>query len=210
MPAQVVNAENLPIRNALTFPAGILQPPFFDPSRTAAANYGAIGAVMGHEISHSFDNQGATFDAQGRFVNWWTPEDFAHFQAAGQALAAQFSAYKPFPDMAIDGKQCLAEDLADLAGVTAAYDAWRVSLGGAQPPTQDGFTGDQQFFLAFGQTWQTKMRDATARLLLKVDTHAPPHYRVFTVRNLDVWYPAFDVQQGDALYLSSSDRVRVW
>ena len=210
MPAQVVNAQNLPIRNALTFPAGILQPPFFDPSRTAAANYGAIGAVMGHEISHSFDNQGATFDAQGRFVNWWTPEDFAHFEAAGQALAAQFSAYKPFPDMAIDGKQCLAEDLADLAGLTAAYDAWRASLGFAQPPMQDGFTGDQQFFLAFAQTWQTKMRDAAARLRLKVDTHAPPNYRVFTVRNLDAWYSAFDVQQGDAMYLSSSDRVRVW
>ena len=138
MPAQVVNAQNLPIRNALSFPAGILQPPFYDPSRTAAANYGAIGTVMGHEISHSFDNQGATFDAQGRFVNWWTPEDFAHFEAAGQALAAQFSAYKPFPDMAVDGKQCLAEDLANLAGLTAAYDAWRASLNGARRPPKTG------------------------------------------------------------------------
>ncbi len=210
MPVQVVNAQNLPIRNALSFPAGILSAPFFDPSRTAAANYGAIGAVIGHEISHSFDNQGATFDAQGRFVNWWTPEDLAHFEAAGQALAAQFSAYKPFPDASVDGKLCLAEDLADLAGLSAAYDAWRASLGGAVPPTQDGFTGDQQFFLAFAQTWQTKMREATERTRLRVDTHAPPHYRVFTVRNLDAWYPAFDVQQGDALFLAPGDRVRVW
>jgi putative endopeptidase len=210
MPAQVVNAQNLPIRNALTFPAGILVPPFYDPARTAAANYGAIGAVMGHEISHSFDNQGATFDAQGRFANWWTPEDFAHFEAAGQALAAQFSAYKPFPDASVDGKLCLAEDLADLAGLAAAYDAWRASLHGAQPPTQDGFSGDQQFFLSFGQTWQTKMREAAARMRLKVDTHAPPHYRVFTVRNVDTWYTAFDVQSGDAMYLAPGDRVRVW
>ncbi|HEX8791262.1 MAG TPA: M13 family metallopeptidase [Polyangiaceae bacterium] len=210
MPAQVVNAQNLPIRNALSFPAGILVAPFFDPSRTAAANYGAIGAVMGHEISHSFDNQGATFDAQGRFVNWWTPEDFAHFDAAGQALAAQFSTYKPYPDVAVDGKQCLAEDLADLAGLAAAYDAWHASLGGAPPPTQDGFTGDQQFFLSFAQTWQTKMRETTERTRLKIDTHAPPHYRVFTVRNIDAWYSAFDVQPGDAMFLASADRVRVW
>ena len=210
MPAQVVNAQNLPIRNALSFPAGILVAPFFDPARTAAANYGAIGAVMGHEISHSFDNQGATFDAQGRFVNWWTPDDFAHFEAAGQALAAQFSAYKPYPDASVDGKQCLAEDLADLAGLAASYDAWRASLGGAQPPTQDGLTGDQQFFLAFAQTWQTKMRETTERTRLKVDTHAPPHSRVFTVRNLDTWYSAFAVQPGDSMFLAPADRVRVW
>jgi putative endopeptidase len=210
MPAQVVNAQNLPIRNALTFPAGILVAPFYDPSRPAAANYGAIGAIMGHEISHSFDNQGATFDAQGRFVNWWAPEDFAHFEAAGQALAAQFSSYKPFPDASIDGKQCLAEDIADLAGLAASYDAWRASLHGAPPPTQDGLTGDQQFFLSFGQSWQTKLREAAARTRLKVDSHAPAHYRVFTVRNLDAWYPAFDVQPGDAMYLAPGERVRVW
>jgi putative endopeptidase len=210
MPAQVVNAQNLPIRNALSFPAGILVAPFFDPARTAAANYGGIGAVMGHEISHSFDNQGATFDAQGRFVNWWTPEDFAHFEGAGQALAAQFSSYKPFPDAPVDGTQCLAEDLADLAGLAAAYDAWHASLGGAQPPTQDGLTGDQQFFLAFAQTWQSKMRETTERTRLKVDTHAPPHFRTFTVRNLDAWYSAFGVQSGDAMFLAPADRIRVW
>ncbi len=210
MPAQVVNAQNLPIRNALSFPAGILVPPFFDPAAPAAANYGSIGAVIGHEISHSFDDQGAKFDAEGRFVNWWTPEDHVHFEASAAALAAQFSAYKPFEDASVDGKLTLSENLADLAGLGAAYDAWRASLGASPAPTQDGFTGDQQFFLGFAQTWQEKYRDATARLRLKTDTHAPPRYRTLTVRNLDAWYPAFDVQPGDALFLPPDKRVRVW
>jgi len=210
MPAQVVNAENLPIRNALTFPAGILVAPFFDPASTAAANYGAIGAVIGHEISHSFDDQGAKFDAQGRFVDWWTPEDYAHFQAAGAALAAQFSAYEPFPDESVNGKLTLSENLADLAGLAASYDAWRASLDGAPPPTQDGLTGDQQFFLAFAQTWQSKARDEALRVALRTDPHAPARYRVLTVRNLDPWYAAFDVQPADPLFLASDARVRVW
>jgi predicted metalloendopeptidase len=210
MPAQVVNAQNLPIRNALSFPAGILVPPFFDPTAPAAVNYGSIGAVIGHEISHSFDDQGAKFDAQGRFVNWWTPEDHVHFEASGAALAAQFSAYKPFDDASVDGKLTLSENLADLAGLAASYDAWRASLGGSPAPTQDGFTGDQQFFLGFAQTWQEKYREATARMRLKTDTHAPPRFRTLTVRNLDAWYPAFDVQPGDALFLAPDQRVRVW
>jgi putative endopeptidase len=210
MPAQVVNAQNLPIRNALTFPAGILVPPFFDPAATAAANYGAIGAVIGHEISHSFDDEGAKFDAQGRFVNWWTPEDQVHFTASGAALAAQFSTYKPFEDASVDGKLTLSENLADLAGLAAAYDAWRASLGGAPAPEQDGLNGDQQFFLRFAQTWQEKHREASARLRLKTDTHAPPHYRTLTVRNMDAWYSAFDVHPGDALFLAPGERVRVW
>jgi putative endopeptidase len=210
MPAQVVNAQNLPIRNALTFPAGILVAPFFDPASTAAANYGAIGAVIGHEISHSFDDQGAKFDAAGRFVNWWTPDDHVHFEASGAALAAQFSTYKPFPDASVDGKLTLSENLADLAGIAAAYDAWRASLGGAPAPTQDGLTGDQQFFLANAQSWQEKHREAAARMRLTTDTHAPPRYRVLTVRNLDAWYPAFGVTQGEPLFLAPGDRVRVW
>jgi putative endopeptidase len=210
MPAQVVNAQNEPIRNALTFPAGILVPPYFDTNATAAANYGSIGVVIGHEISHSFDDQGAKFDAEGRFVNWWTPEDYKRFEEAGAALAAQFSTYKPFPDASVDGKLTLSENLADLAGLGVAYDAWRTSLNGAPPPTQDGLTGDQQFFLSFAQGWQEKYRDATARLRLATDPHAPPHYRVFTVRNLDVWYPTFDVQQSDPLFLPPAARVHVW
>ncbi len=210
MPAQVVNAQNLPIRNALTFPAGILVAPFFDPTSTAAANYGSIGAVIGHEISHSFDDQGAKFDAQGRFVNWWTPEDYAHFEASGAALSAQLSTYKPFPDAAVDGKLTLGESLADLAGLAAAYDAWRASLGGAPAPMQDGLSGDEQFFLAFGQSWQQKTREATARMALATDPHAPARFRPLTVRNIDAWYSAFDVQRGDPLFLAPADRVRVW
>ncbi|WP_394825243.1 M13 family metallopeptidase [Pendulispora albinea] len=210
MPPQLVNAVNLPVRNALNFPAAILSPPLFDPKAVPAANYGAIGAIIGHEISHSFDNEGAKFDARGRFVNWWTPEDLAHFEASGAALAAQFSAYKPFPDASVDGKLTLAENIADLAGLSAAYDAWRASLDGAQAPTQDGFSGDQLFFLAFAQGWQTKLREKTLRSRLTTDGHAPPQYRALTVRNLDPWYTAFDVKPGEALYLEPSARVRVW
>jgi putative endopeptidase len=210
MPAQVVNAQNLPIRNALTFPAGILVAPFFDPASTAAANYGSIGSVIGHEISHSFDDQGAKFDAQGRFVNWWTPEDYAHFEASGAALTAQLSTYKPFPDASVDGKLTLGESLADLAGLGAAYDAWRASLNGGPAPMQDGLSGDEQFFLSFAQSWQSKTREASARMALATDPHAPARFRPLTVRNLDAWYSAFDVQRGDPLFLAPADRVHVW
>jgi predicted metalloendopeptidase len=207
---QVVNAVNLPVRNALNFPAGRLTAPFFDPNATAAANYGSTGAVIGHEISHSFDDQGAQFDAQGRLVQWWTPEDLSRFQASGAALAAQFDAYRPFPDVAVNGKQTLSENIADLAGIAAAYDAWRTSLGGAPAPTQDGLTGDQQFFLAYAQARQVKMREQQERVALATDGHAPAHYRTLTVRNVDAWYDAFDVKPDDALYLAPSARVRVW
>jgi putative endopeptidase len=206
----IVNAVNLPVRNALNFPAGILVPPYFDPRATGAANYGAIGAVIGHEISHSFDDQGAMFDAHGKLQNWWTPEDLAHFQASGAALAAQFSAYRPFRDAAVDGKQTLSENIADLAGLSASYDAWRATLGDAPAPTQDGLTGDQQFFLAFGQSWQSKVREQAERERLATDGHAPAHYRALTVRNLDPWYAAFDVKPEDPLYLAPQARVRVW
>jgi len=210
MVPQIVNAVNMPVRNALNFPAGILVPPFFDPHATAAANYGSIGAVIGHEISHSFDNEGAKFDSHGRLANWWTPDDLAHFQASGAALAAQFSAYRPFPDLAVNGEQTLSENIADLAGLAAAYDAWQASLAGAPAPMQDGFTGDQQFFLSFAQGWREKLRDEVLRTALTVDGHAPPRYRTLTVRNLDAWYPAFGVQQGDSLFLAPAARVRVW
>jgi predicted metalloendopeptidase len=210
MVPQIVDAVNLPVRNALNFPAGILVPPFFDPHATAAANYGGIGAVIGHEISHSFDDQGAQFDAQGRLKNWWTPEDLARFRASGEALAKQFSAYKPFPDLAVDGKLTLGENIADLAGLSASYEAWRATLGGAAAPEADGLTGDQQFFLSFAQTWQEKTRDARMRELLATDGHAPARYRALTVRNLDAWYAAFDVAPEGALFLAPAARVRVW
>ena len=210
MVPQEVNAVNLPIRNALNFPAGILAPPFFDPNATAAANYGGIGSVIGHEVSHSFDDQGAKFDARGRFANWWTPEDLAHFEASGAALVDQYNEYRPLPDAKVDGKLTLSENIADLAGLAAAHDAWRASLGGATAPVQDGLTGEQQFFLAYAQCWQSKMRDEALRERLATNGHAPARYRVLTVRNLDDWYQAFEVEPRDALYLAPERRVRVW
>jgi predicted metalloendopeptidase len=210
MTPQTVNAVNLPLQNALNFPAAILQPPYFDAKADPAHNYGSIGAVIGHEISHSFDDQGSQFDAQGRLVNWWTPEDLQHFQSAGKALALQYDSYKPFPDLAVNGQQTLSENIADLAGLGDAYDAYHLSLHGQQPPTLDGMTGDQRFFISFGQSWRTKTREAALRTQIATDGHAPAEYRVETVRNLDPWYTAFSVAPGQTLYLDSKDRVRVW
>ncbi|HVY90513.1 MAG TPA: M13 family metallopeptidase [Hyphomonadaceae bacterium] len=210
MNPQLVNAVNLPILNALNFPAAELQPPHFDPKAPAAVNYGSIGAIIGHEISHSFDNSGAQFDSQGRMRNWWTKEDFAHFDASGKALATQFDGYKPFPDVAIKGEQTLSENIADVAGLSAAYDAYRTSLGGKAGPEAAGFSSDQQFFISFGQTWRNKTREAALRQQVLTDGHAPAQYRALTVRNLDAWYSAFDVKPGEALYLAPKDRVKVW
>ncbi|HEU4699414.1 MAG TPA: M13 family metallopeptidase, partial [Gemmatimonadales bacterium] len=210
MTPQQVNAVNMPAMNAMNFPAAILQPPFFDPARPAAMNYAAIGAVIGHEISHSFDNLGAQFDAEGRLRNWWTPEDLAHFNAEAERLVRQFDAYKPFPDLAVNGRLTLAENLADLAGLTAAHEAWRASLGGRPAPAVAGLTGEQQFFLSFAQIWRTKMRDAALRQRVLTDGHAPGRYRALTVRNLDPWYAAFGVAAGQQEYLPPEGRVRIW
>ncbi|MDQ2889668.1 MAG: M13 family metallopeptidase [Gemmatimonadota bacterium] len=210
MTPQMVNAVNLPAMNALNFPAAILQPPFFDAKRADAMNYAAIGAVIGHEISHSFDNNGANFDAHGRLRNWWTPTDLAHFQASTHALALQYDAYHPLPDLAINGQQTLSENIADLAGVTAAYDAFHTSLGGKPAPVVGGLSGDQQFFLSFGQVWRTKFREPALRRQLLTNGHSPGPYRSLTVRNLDAWYAPFDVKAGEKLYLAPGDRVRIW
>jgi putative endopeptidase len=210
MPAQVIDAVNLPAMNAINFPAAILQPPFFDSERDSAMNYGSIGAVIGHEISHSFDDQGALFDASGTLRNWWTKEDFAHFQAAGDRLVAQYNAYHPFPDVSVNGKQTLSENIADVAGLSVAYDAWRLTLQGHAAPAAEGFSAGQLFFLAFAQSWQEKAREPALRRLLVTDGHAPPEYRADTVRNLDAWYDTFDIKPGQALYLAPADRVRVW
>jgi len=163
MTPQTVNALNLPIQNALNFPAAILQPPYFDPSAPAANNYGAIGAVIGHEISHSFDDQGSQFDASGRVANWWQPADFEHFKAASARLVAQYGAYKPLPDLALNGQQTLSENIADVAGLSAAYDAYRLSLGGRPAEERQGFSGDQQFFISFAQAWRDKVREPLLR-----------------------------------------------
>ncbi len=210
MDPQTVNAVNLPLQNALNFPAAILQPPFFDPLAPAAANYGAIGSVIGHEISHTFDTEGSAFDSKGRVRNWWTPADLEHFEAATAKLAAQYDSYKPFPDLSVNGKQTLAENIADVAGVAASYDGYRASLAGKAAPVQDGFSSDQQFFIAFGQNYASKGREAALRQQVTVDSHSPAEYRADTVRNIDAWYTAFDVKPGETLYLAPADRVGIW
>ncbi|HVT71614.1 MAG TPA: M13 family metallopeptidase [Lacunisphaera sp.] len=209
MSPQEVNAVNMPMQNALDFPAAILQPPFFDPAAPDAVNYGGIGTVIGHEISHSFDDQGAQFDSHGLLRNWWTPDDLDHFHRATAALVAQYSSYRPFPDLALNGQQTLSENLADLAGVSASFDAWRAEAGG-HAAIVDGFTGEQQFFLSFAQIWRTKYRDAALRQRVIADGHSPGQYRALMVRNIDGWYEAFGVKPGQALYLAPADRVRVW
>jgi putative endopeptidase len=203
MTPQTVNAVNLPLQNALNFPAAILQKPYFDPGRDAAANYGAIGATIGHEISHSFDDVGSQFDAQGRLANWWTPQDLAHFKAAGEALAAQYDAYRPFPDLAIDGHLVLSENIADLAGLAAAYDAYHLSLNGKP-------ANDRDFFVSYAQSWRDKAREEAIRLQVTTDGHAPDAYRAATVRNLDPWYAAFGVTPAQRMFLPPEKRVRVW
>ena len=210
MTPQTVNAVNLPLQNALNFPAAILQPPFYDPLAPAAANYGAIGTVIGHEISHTFDSEGAAFDSQGRVRNWWTPADLQHFEAATAQLAAQYDTYKPFPDLALNGKQTLGENIADVAGIAAAFDGYRESLAGKPAPMQGDLSGDQQFFVAFGQNWGDKTREAALRQQVMTDPHSPGEYRAATVRNIDAWYAAFHVQAGEKLYLAPAERVHIW
>ena len=197
---QTVNAVNLPIQNALNFPAAILEPPFYNPEATAAARYGSIGAIIGHEISHSFDDQGSQFDATGRLANWWTPEDLAHFKAASAKLVALYNAYQPFPDLHENGQLTLSENIADVAGLSASYDAYRATGG------QD----DRTFFISFGQSWQSKDREEVARQQVLTDGHALDEYRADTVRNLDAWYAPFGAKLGQRLYLAPGDRVRVW
>lgn len=210
MTPQTVNAVNLPIQNGLNFPSAILRPPYFDMSADPVQNYGSIGAIIGHEISHSFDDQGSQFDAQGRLLNWWTPQDLEHFRAAADRLATEFDTYEPLPGLHVNGKLTLSENIADLAGLSVAYDGYRTAYGGKPAPDSQGFTGDQRFFLAYGQTWREKQRPQRLRLQLTTNGHAPVEYRADTVRNIDAWYQAFNVEPGRKLYLSPEARVRVW
>ena len=210
MPPQLVNAVNLPVQNALNFPAAIMVPPFFDPNADAAFNYGAIGSVIGHEISHSFDTGGALFDASGAMRNWWTPADFKNFQARADALAKQYDQYEALPGLHVNGKLTLNENIADVAGLNAAYDAYKASLNGKPAPTIGGFTGDQRFFIAFGQAWATKARPEALRQIVLTNGHSPEQFRAQTVRNIDAWYPAFNVQPGQKLYLAPDKRVKIW
>jgi predicted metalloendopeptidase len=210
MNPQLVNAVNLPAMNAMNFPAAILQPPNFDPARPVVLDYGAIGSVIGHEVSHSFDDQGAQFDDAGRLFDWWTREDYAHFQESAERLVKQFDAYRPFPDLAVNGRLTISENIADVAGLAAAYDAYRLAYGGKEAPALQGLTGDQQFFLAYAQSWRKKTREAALRQRIVTDGHAPAAYRAATVRNFDAWYDAFSVRPGQALYLAPKARVRFW
>ncbi|HEY0053630.1 MAG TPA: M13 family metallopeptidase, partial [Caulobacteraceae bacterium] len=207
---QAVNALNVPLENRLIFPAAILGAPFFDPNADAAVNYGAIGGVIGHEITHSFDSTGALFDETGKLNNWWTPEDFAHFEASTAALAAQYDQYKPFPDLSMNGRLTLAENVADVAGLATAYDAYRLSLNGREAPVIGGFTGDQRLFMGWAQIYRAKFREPAMRQTVLTNAHSPGEYRASTVRNIDAWYTAFNVQPGERLALPANRRVKVW
>lgn len=210
MTPQEVNALNAPMQNSISFPAAILQAPFFDPAADPAVNYGAIGGVIGHEISHGFDDAGALFDAHGNVRNWWTDADMAHFKASAKQLSAQYDAYKPLPDLAVNGDLTLGENIADLAGLATAYDAYHLSLNGAPAPVIDEVTADQRFFLGWAQNYRSKYREAALRRTLLTDGHSPGEYRADTVRNLDAWYGAFGAKPGEKLYLAPADRVKIW
>ena len=194
----------------IVFPAAILQPPFFDPNADPAVNYGGIGAVIGHELSHHFDDQGAKYDLTGKLVKWWTPSDTVAFQSRLDALGKQYDAYEPLPGMHVQGKLTMGENVADLAGLTVAHDAYLASLGGATPPVIDGTTGDQRFYLGWAQVWRRNIREATMRQRLLTDPHSPNNYRADIVRNMDPWYSAFGAQPGQKLYLAPASRVRIW
>lgn len=194
----------------IVFPAAILQPPFFDPNADPAVNYGGIGAVIGHELSHHFDDQGAKYDKDGRLSDWWTPADVAAFNSRLDKLGAQYDAYEPLPGMHVQGKLTMGENVADLAGLTVAFDAYHASLGGKEAPTLDGTTGDQRFYLGWAQVWRRNYREANLRQRLLTDPHAPSEQRTWIVRNLDPWYQAYEAQSGQKLYLTPEQRVRIW
>ncbi len=208
---QTVNAFYNPPRNDITFPAAILQPPFFDPTADDAVNYGGIGAVIGHEISHAFDDQGRKYDGTGNLRDWWTPQDVARFTARTTALAAQYSAYEPLPGEHINGELTLGENIADLSGLTVAHRAYRLSLGGRPAAMMDGFTGEQRFFLGWAQVWRGKIRDKALREQLLSDPHSPSEFRANgVVSNLPEYYTAFNVKQGDKLFRPPDQRVTIW
>lgn len=194
----------------IVFPAAILQPPFFDPKADDAVNYGGIGAVIGHELSHHFDDQGAKYDLTGKLIDWWTPGDSKQFTARLDKYEAQINSYEPLPGMHVNGKLTMGENVADLAGLTVAHDAYLASLNGAAPRVIDGMTADQRFYLGFAQVWRCKMREPAQRQQLLTDPHSPCAVRASVVRNMDPWYQAFDVKPGQKLYLDPADRVRIW
>jgi len=210
MTPMTINAYANPTMVEIVFPAAILQPPFFDPKADPAINYGGIGAVIGHEMSHHFDDQGSQFNAQGQLAKWWTDEDIKRFQALTGQLVAQYDKYEPLPGMHVKGALTLGENIADLAGLTVSYDAYHRSLGGKTAPVINGTTGDQRFYLGWAQVWREKDREAALRQRLLTDPHSPSPQRVDEVRNLDPWYAAYKVQPSHQLYLTPEQRVRIW
>jgi putative endopeptidase len=211
MSPQTVNAYYNSSLNEIVFPAAILQPPFFDPNADPAVNYGGIGAVIGHEISHGFDDQGSKYDAEGVLRNWWTEADRKNFDERTNALVDQFNTYSSVPGLFVNGRLTLGENIADLAGLTVAQAAYHLSLNGAAPSVLDGFSGDQRLFLGYAQVWRFKAREETLRQRVLSDPHSPPEFRINgIVRNVDAWYEAYEVAPGEKLYLSPASRVHLW
>jgi putative endopeptidase len=208
---QEVNAYYNPLNNEIVFPAAILQPPFFDPNADPAVNYGAIGAGIGHEIGHGFDDQGRKFGPDGSLTDWWSEKDDVAFTQRSRKLIAQYSAFEALPGLHVKGENTIGENIGDLGGLNIAYEAYQISLHGRKDKVIDGLTGDQRFFLGWAQVWRAKYRDDALRELVLADVHSPPKFRVNgSVRNMDVWYKAFGVKPGDKLYLKPEDRVRIW
>ena len=211
MTPPTINAYYTPLFNSIFFPAAILQPPFFDPNADDAVNYGGIGAVIGHEISHGFDDQGSKYDGGGILRSWWTDEDRKNFEARTTMLGAQFNSYEPLPGLHVNGKLTMGENIGDLSGLTIALKAYHIALDGKEAPVLDGYTGDQRFFLSYGQIWRGMDREASLRKRLLSDPHSPDHFRpIGATRNLDEWYNAFDVKPGDRYYLPPDQRVHLW
>ncbi len=205
-----VNAYANPVMNEIVFPAAILQPPFFDPNADPAINYGGIGAVIGHEISHHFDDQGRKYDKTGALTDWWTAEDVKRFDALTAKLVGQYDKYEPLPGLKVQGALTLGENIADLAGLTVAYQAYHKSLNGKEAPVIDGMTGDQRFYLGWAQVWRRNYREANLRQRLLTDPHSPSTQRAWVVRNLDPWYAAFSPAAGTKLNLTPAERIRIW
>ena len=211
MTPQTVNAYYSPNRNEIVFPAAILQAPFFDPGADPAVNYGGIGAVIGHEIGHGFDDQGRKSDGDGMLRDWWTEEDAANFQELATKLGSQYETYEPIPGFSLNPTLTMGENIGDVGGLAMAYHAYKLSLNGEEAPVIDGFTGDQRFFMAWAQVWKRVVREERLKNQIATGPHSPAKYRVNgVVRNMDAWYDAFDVQEGDELYLAPEDRVQIW
>ena len=211
MTPQTVNAYYNPVNNEIVFPAAILQPPFFNMAADDAVNYGGIGAVIGHEIGHGFDDQGAKYDGDGNLRNWWTEQDKAQFQARGAKLIGQYNRFEPLPGVNVNGAVALGENIGDLGGMTVALKAYQLSLAGKEAPVLDGFTGEQRFFISWAQIWRTKFREEALRRQLSTGPHSPAHYRVIGVLpNIPEFYTAFDIKEGDAMYLPPEQRVKIW